>query len=147
MEELGFVMDPYAAYWEEMFAALVTFKAQHGHCNVPHRYAENPPLGSWVGAQRKDYKKDKLPNERIERLGELGFVWDHHAANWEEMFAALVTFKTQHGHCNVPRRYAENPPLGLWVGRQRQDHNSGKLSAQRIERLNALGFRWSLQKR
>ncbi len=72
---------------------------------------------------------------------------DLYAANWEEMFAALVTFKAQHGHCNVPRRYAENPPLGLWVGRQRKDYNSGKLSAQRIKRLNALGFRWSLQKR
>ncbi len=146
MEELGFVMDPYAAKWEEMFAALVTFKTQHGHCNVPYRYAENPQFGRWVGRQRQDYKKDKLSAEHIERLEELGFVWDHHAANWEEMFAALVKFKAQHGHCNVPYRYSENPPLGRWVHNQRSNYKNGKLSAQRTERLNTLRFRWSLLK-
>jgi len=63
------------------------------------------------------------------------------------MFAALVTFKAQHGHCNVPHLYSENPPLGVWVGTQRQDYKKDKLSAEHIKRLNALGFRWSLQKR
>src|SRR5205085_1177013 len=35
------------------------------------------------------------------------------------------------------------PELGLWVVRQRALQRRGKLSADRIERLNALGFEWS----
>jgi hypothetical protein len=32
-----------------------------------------------------------------------------------------------------------------WVSRQRQAHNKGKLTPERIERLEAIGFGWSFR--
>lgn len=39
------------AKWDEMFERLLEYKAEHGHCLVPNRYAKDPQLGSW-GKQR-----------------------------------------------------------------------------------------------
>ena len=38
--------------WNEMLERLVAYKAKHGHCLVPKRYAEDPRLGTWVETQR-----------------------------------------------------------------------------------------------
>lgn len=35
------------AKWEDMFERLLKYKAEHGHCLVPNRYAKDPQLGSW----------------------------------------------------------------------------------------------------
>ena len=119
--------------------ALVAFKNNNGHCNVPNAFPENRKLGEWVSTQRKD--RGAVSPERIARLDALGFAWDPIDAAWEEMFAALGTFKNDNGHCNVPARYPENPMLGGWVSRQRR--SKGTLSADRIAQLDALGFVWA----
>ena len=48
-------------------------------------------------------------------LEQLGFVWDSHASGWEERLKELKDFKDMHGHCRVPKTYAENPQLAIWV--------------------------------
>ncbi len=54
----------------------------------------------------------------------------------------LVRFKEEHGHCNVPRGWSENLELGSWVTTQRYNYRRGKLSPDRVERLEARGFEW-----
>ncbi len=63
-------------------------------------------------------------------------------ANWEALFQALVAFKENQGHCGVPRRWGEHPELANWVNTQRQAFRGGKLSEERVARLEALGFLW-----
>jgi len=130
------------ANWEALFQALVAFKENQGHCGVPRRWSENPQLGRWVSYQRHVYKKGRLSEERVARLEALGFEWDPVRADLEEMFRALVAFKGKQGHCNVPFSWSENPELGRWVPRQRHAFRKGKLSEERVARLEALGFEW-----
>ena len=53
------------------------------------------------------------------------------------------------GHCNVPATYRHSP-LGTWVGKQREeykklkDKKSSQLDNYRIDKLNDIGFQWSL---
>ncbi len=63
-------------------------------------------------------------------------------ANWEALFQALVAFKENQGHCGVPDEWSENPQLGTWVSNQRRAFRKGKLSEERVARLEALGFEW-----
>jgi hypothetical protein len=35
-----------------------------------------------------------------------------------------------------------NPSLAIWVGHQRWNYNANKLSPERIEKLNEVGFGW-----
>ena len=57
----------------------------------------------------------------------------------------LAIYKRDNGHCNVPQRYKDNPPLGIWCNTQRALFKAGKLSTERIGKLNELGFEWALR--
>ena len=58
--------------WETRFNEIISYKAKHGDCNVILRQG---PLGRWVHEQRKSYKKNKLAQDRIDRLNGIGFDW------------------------------------------------------------------------
>ena len=126
------------ASWMEMFEALRDFHAENDHCKVPTTYRGNLSLGTWVGAQRQ--AKDRLAPDRIKLLESVGFTWDLYSDVWFENLNSLKSFKEQHGHCNVPQVYAPDPKLGRWVIHQRS--SKAKLSADKISRLDELGFDW-----
>ena len=56
------------------------------------------------------------------------------------MFTALVAYKQMHGDCKVPARWPENPQLSTWVHEQRKRWRRGKLSQERIRKLEQVGF-------
>ncbi|MEO5339859.1 MAG: Helicase associated domain protein [Magnetococcus sp. MYC-9] len=141
LNDLGFFWDPLEVQWYEMFLALVRYREQHGCC-VIRRGAGDPRLASWVATQRQARLHGHLSQLRIDRLDELGFLWDQKEVVLEEMLIELQLFKQQHGHCNVPVPWPQHPALGLWVQFQRQEYKKGHLDPRRIERLDALGFVW-----
>ncbi len=65
----------------------------------------------------------------------------------EERLEELKEFKNRHGNCNVSGRWSENIPLGTWVTAQRAKYRNGKLSDDRIKRLEDIGFVWNIRKR
>jgi hypothetical protein len=63
------------------------------------------------------------------------------------MFQRLVTYKTQHnGSTLVSKVYEADQKLGIWVRQQRwnYNYNNKRLSVDRIERLESIGFVWSI---
>lgn len=93
--------------------------------------------------------KGKITDERIQRLNTLGFEWDPQRAQWEVMFARLQTFHAAHGHCRVPKGYTSDRELANWVRNQRLEYTNlqrgkkSRMTAERLDRLNAMGFTWS----
>lgn len=69
---------------------------------------------------------------------------------WELRYAELVHFQKGHGHCRVP---VDSGILGKWVMHLREKYKRflkekryrGQLTQERIERLQALGFEWTLR--
>jgi hypothetical protein len=75
LDDIGFVWDPLTEAWEEGFNKLLQFKEAEGHCKVPQRFKlDGFNLGTWVSTQRT--AKDSLPPARMQRLDDIGFVWD-----------------------------------------------------------------------
>ena len=135
-----------AVPWETRFDELVQYKAKHGDCNVPDKQGK---LGTWVGTQRKAYKANSLAHGRIDRLSSIGFSWVmargvrvRAKGNWETRFEELVRYKTEHGDSDAPRKEGK---LGVWVNKQRATYKSGKLKQSRVDRLDIIGFRWSIK--
>ena len=132
--------------WDENYQQLRQFKERHGHCRVPTRWPENPALAKWVMHQRTHHNHDRLPPERKARLEELGFTWRSEnvwrKGRWERRFRELLAFKERFGHTRVPAQWKEDRGLGHWHYNQRHFRRKGQLSAERIARLDALGFEW-----
>ncbi len=93
-----------------------------------------------VGLELRE-NKDTLTPERLERLDALGFVWDPHTEQWEEGFSKLQQFKEREGHCRVPQGHKEGD-FGSWKLGWNSETNKDKLTPERLERLDALGFVW-----
>jgi hypothetical protein len=116
----------------------------HGHCRISTLSEDCRLLGNWVHTQRTLHKQGRLDEERIARLDAIGFTWDLRREIWEAMFAALEEYRHATGHCDVPQAYADNPKLGNWVMMQRAGYKAGRLDGEQIERLQAIGFRFSI---
>ncbi|VEU37781.1 unnamed protein product [Pseudo-nitzschia multistriata] len=77
LNEIEFVWDPQEAQWAEMFDRLCKYQKENNGCTrVPRAYSPDPELGAWLNTNRRAYKRKTLPQERIDRLDSIGFVWE-----------------------------------------------------------------------
>jgi len=84
-----------------------------------------------------------MSDEEMRLLDLLGLTWkSRDVGTWEDRLAEVVAFKAKNGHCEIPLKYRENPKLGRFVNAMRSQRNSGRLSPERIEKLDAIGFVW-----
>jgi Helicase associated domain len=80
-------------------------------------------------------RHSNLTQGRENLLTKLGFVWNAHNATWDSFYDELVEFQQRHGHCHIPTRYPENPPLAAWVKLQRR-----RLKETCLHQLSALSL-------
>ncbi len=137
LDEIGFEWTPRDSVWDEGFNKLLAYKAEHGNVDVSKH--PNTELGTWVSVQRKAKSRGEISEERLQRLNEVGFVWDAHESRWEEMFRQLRVYKDTHGDLNIP---TASTGLGSWAHIQRRAKKNGKLSEEKIQRLNEVEFAW-----
>jgi hypothetical protein len=71
-------------------------------------------------------------------------IVEHATSTWEFMFGLLERFVAREGSSQVPQNHIEKGfKLGNWTGSRRVEGRAGRLSADRIERLEALpGWTW-----
>ena len=60
--------------WEQHYASLQAFKAEHGDCGVPLGYLspDGIPLGRWLRDQKAQARERQYPAEKRERLDDIG---------------------------------------------------------------------------
>ena len=147
LENMEFVWNTSNDSWNKFIKKLTAFKNEFGHCNVPNSYEDKFIIGK-ISQNRVYYKKGKLSKERIQQLEEIGFKWEPKKSEnnklWNIFIEKLTAFQKEFGHCNVPLRY-EDSSLGNKVGKCRAYYKKGKLSKERIQQLEELGFKWELK--
>ena len=141
--------------WGEMFQKLADYKREFGTCRVPVREGK---LGGWVDRQRASYRRNGLTMEQVDQLNSIGFDWQLRKQkktkkpvttqaddeSFDAMLERLKNFKKVHGHCRVPQRYEEDPPLGWWVKNRRKEKRQGVLSQEKETKLSEIGFAWTI---
>jgi len=128
--------------WSDRFEQLKIYRERFGNCRVPYNWTETPQLARWVVKQRHAHSKGKLSPERVRLLEAIGFEWV--LTVWGGHYKNLKAYGERFGNCRVPRNWAEDPQLGTWVVNQRGLYYQGRLSAERIKLLEAIGFEWAV---
>jgi hypothetical protein len=116
-------------------------------------------LGRWVHTQRHQRrllskaKKSCMTQERIDMLDQLGFSWEvrpsleRPRATWQQRLEELLEYRTHHEDFKVDP--TAMPQLHGWCHEQRlrlrqvdksDDKESKKMTKERIEALNQIGF-------
>ena len=149
LDEIGMVWDVPDMLWGRNYAAAKEYYAEHGNLDVPISYvtADGFKLGLWLSNLRNVYhdrsKSYRLTDEQIESLNAIGMVWVFRFDRaWEKGYSYLQAYYEANGNADVPTMYVANDgyKLGAWVCDQRE--RKDKLSYDRKERLNVLGFIW-----
>ena len=113
-----------------------------------HIFTDTPVLGlsataiRYLDNQRDNYQS--LSNEQIKRLKDLGIIWNCESVSWETAFNYAVEYSKEHGTLQMPGQYKDRDGfcLGNWIRAQRKKKFAGTLSAERINRLEAIGMDW-----
>lgn len=127
--------------WEESYRKLLRHYEKTGEANVSQLLKG---LGPWLSAQRVSYRQENLSDSKIILLESLSISWnpsENNEVKWNEKFELLKKFKDENGHCNISRRVMPDP--GIWVSAQRTAYRLNRLSKDRIEKLESIGFEWS----
>ena len=93
----------------------------------------------------------KLNDRQFRAIGNIPFwIWDARNHRWEEAFTALLDYIAENGEPHVPANKHQvvlrsGRPLDLsrWCVKQRYAYDDGKLSAEKISRLNSVNFDWT----
>ena len=107
-------------------------------------------MGTWVHRQRS--RKKFLDAPKILKLEQFNdWVWTGFGIQlvdikWESGYEHLLVFFNEFGHSQVKQNFVspDGFPLGHWVSTQRARQSNGKLSIDRIDKLNKLSFVWSV---
>ena len=86
-------------------------------------------------------RQEKLSQKHIDLLESIGFIWDPMEEEWQNKFNELKAFKLEHSHASPLRTH---PSLGSWSNVQRSIYQKGNLSKDRINQLESIGFKWTL---
>jgi hypothetical protein len=82
LEDIGFVWDSHETSWTERWTELQSFRAEHGHSNVPASYHAHRKLSAWVKCQRRQFRlynqgyPSNMSPERLRKLQALEFVFN-----------------------------------------------------------------------
>lgn len=129
--------------WDVNFSVLKKHHESGKDVNTwPTEVLRTTHFGRWIELQRENYKKGKLSAKRIEKLSSVGFrCAEGHDDAWEKHFSLLEKLHQSGEAQNIVRTTSiDNLKIGAWVANQRYAHRIGKLSEERITRLEKLGF-------
>jgi hypothetical protein len=129
--------------WEDSYRKLIRYADKTGSANISQLIKG---LGPWLSAQRVSYRQSNLSESKSILLESIGINWnpsDNNDLKWNEKFQLLIEFKKENGHCNISRR--ELPDPGIWVSAQRTAYRLGRLPEERINKLENIGFEWSVR--
>jgi hypothetical protein len=148
--------------------ALSQYKEIYGHVRVPQRFVVPTGDQRWpielhgmklgIAVKYIRQRRVSLSANQLDALDELGFEWNLSVdENWKKTLLALKTFRDIHGHVRVPKLFivstddkrwpikTHGMKLGKVTSYLRQ--NKISLSQNRIDALEAIGFKWGVRVR
>ena len=141
LRELGLIRNnTFDVHWENCFALLQKFVAAYGRFPTDTECFEGFNLGKWCSNQKMHAKLPDYPQERIEKLTQIGLLHNTRGAVWEEHYRSLQRFVEMYGRMPTRKDVFEGFHLGSWCSEQRRKIKAGQYDAQRAAKLIDLGL-------
>ena len=132
-------MDRVDRIWENGFIEAKNYSEEYRNLSVPKNYRSEAdfPLGIWIQRQRSLYKSNKISEDRIKRLTDIGMNWN--PDNWESRFNLVKQYYEEHGNINISQKEViQGVWLGKWIVSQKKAMQEGKLTNEQLDMLKTL---------
>ena len=145
MESVGFKFDNQIdSIWDDKFELLKEFISEHGRFPKRDEIYKDTKIGQWCYFQRQYYKNGKLCEDKINKLQSIEFKFNNQNDSiWDDKFELLKEFISEHGRFPKSRESYKDIRIGQWCSDQRQFYKNGKLSEDRIKKLESIEFKFN----
>ena len=135
--------------WLEKYEIAKKYYEEHGNLLMTTKYVteDKVNIGRWILFNRQYYKLNKLTQEQIDLLNQIGMYWnakkkDSFGYTWKEMYDLAKDYYQKHGDINV--HYNDQDEKGKklykWLVRQRECYFNNKLGKEKIKLLKKIGM-------
>lgn len=126
--------------WDEGFKLAKDYYEKHGDLNVTKNYSK---LSLWLSRQRRKYREGILTSEQVDKLNKLNIAWELEDS-WEQKYSEAKAYYEKNGNLDIPARYItkNGTALGVWYRTVKDQYRTGKLSDDRIKKLEEIGMKW-----
>ena len=147
LNEIGFNWERNKLYndkWEEYYKIAKKYFEEFNHLNIPsNEVYYNINLGFWIRRQRDDFSKNKMTEERIQKLNQINMIWNLLDYEWTLNYSKAKEYFDKNKNLNIPKRYVvDEIKLGAWIQRQRTLYKTNKLSKDKKIKLTEIGMIW-----
>lgn len=138
LEALKFDFQAFGGHWRSWwlhYEELKAYVATNGHANVPQRVER---IGPWLCAQRVQYRRGGVPENRRKLLEQIGVDWapaERLDVQWQEQFARLKQHFEKYGSLDQV--------ASAWISAQRTAYRKKILPPHRVQLLESIQFKWS----
>ena len=124
--------------WDYKYTLCKEYESENGKITQSTVY-KDVNLGIWVSNQKTAFKKNKLDNERLEKMSLLcSWVFkETKKYTWDEMYALCKEYESENGKITQSTVY-KDVNLGMWVNRQKRSFKKNKFDDKRLEKLSLL---------
>lgn len=142
LSDIGISFDALQDIWSYYIEKLKKFYEINGYKTPAEK--EDFELAVFCRNQRRLKREDKLPQEKINDLNSINFIWEKEdtTVKFNERIAQLKEYISIYGDTKVPSRFKDFNYLGEWVKHTRVKRRKGLLSEERIQALDNLNFCW-----
>jgi len=138
--------------WDAFYSELLFYYKPNLHCNVEYfvgryRIVDNE-IRDWLSEQRRLYRRNKLTQDKVQKLEKIGIIWDfkehewdENWYEWDEMFQQLVRHKMKCGDLTPGYR-----PLRAWLRNMTIAMIRGNLEPHKEKLLKCIGVDKDLYK-
>ena len=102
-------------------------------------------LGEFISRNRVEYKKGLLSQDKIDKLNNIGMVWQV-TNSWNDSYLLAKEYYKKNSNLNIPSTYKtkDGYALGMWLAFQRSKYKKGLLSKEKIDLLEELHINWTI---
>lgn len=168
-KDAGFSLIPYyeekaEKYWMKCFELLKKYYAEFHTVPVRRDIYEGVYLGFWYFRLLKDYHNGELSDKKIEMIKSIGINFETRlerdmAINpdkykkkprknieetWQKNFEILKRYVQEFGCFPTEHTIYEDVQIASWCYHQRELKKAGKLSSDKLEKLNSIDFPWNV---
>lgn len=145
-------------HWNEAYEHAKAYYNKNGNLNLKLTYVteDGYRLGNWISSQRSKFKKNELSEEQINKLNEIGMIWDASVNKgpknnllWNDAYEMCVNYRETNNHLDVPVGFKtkdgiifdeDGHDLGLWIIGQRKAYDAFGLTEDKINKLKKIGM-------
>lgn len=95
-----------------------------------------------VATTKNIFSKKELSEERIRKLDSISPQWFTEIISWDEKYYIFSRFYILNGKFPKSNEKFENKNIGSWRKTQKEYYRKGKLSQERIEKLDNISPSW-----